>query len=131
MIECHKCGEKFKNKQGLKGHQQFKHSNFIKIRSKRKRAEWIDIGSKVIRRDDLSIDLDSAVKLKKLAIQWGWNIEEVIDNLISLVPLENQTAKFKYTDCIYCERYFWAPSEDEVGEGGFYCSFCGKSMIWK
>ena len=130
MIECHKCGEKFKNKQGLKGHQQFKHSNFIKIRSKRKRAEWIDIGGKLIRRDDLSIDLDSAVKLKKLAIQWGWSIEEVIDNLISLLPLENRTRDFVYVKCIYCSGYFWMPNR-EVLEGSAYCAWCGQGQVWK
>jgi hypothetical protein len=36
MFECVKCGEKFKTKQGLKGHVQFKHSDFVKIKMKKK-----------------------------------------------------------------------------------------------
>ncbi len=126
MIECTKCGEKFKTKQGLKGHTQFKHSDFVKVRARKKKVERILIGDKVVKINELAIDLDSAVRLKKLAIELKMSIEKVIDHLISL---EEQTKDFEYTDCIKCGEYFWMPKEGAF-TGSVYCVWCAKGQVW-
>ena len=120
MLECHKCGDKFKTRQGLRGHEQFKHSNFVKVKMKKRKADRILIGDKVVRIDELVIDLDSAVKLKKLAMESECNIEEIIDQLEG----------FSYTECGNCGISRWAPDEGIKGENTFYCSYCGRRRSW-
>lgn len=127
MFECIKCGDKFKTRQGLRGHEQFKHSNFVKVRMKNRKADRILIDDKVVRIDELAIDLDSAVKLKKHAMEREETSEEVIDHLIKV---DKQTDDFTYTRCIHCGLHFWMPSREALDDGTAYCVWCEGSQVW-
>jgi len=133
--ECPKCGQKTKTKQGLHGHIQFKHSDFIKIRMPKNKVERIKIGDKVVKTTELAIDLDVAVKLKEKALEWEMSIEEVVDDLISteknFVELEDMTTDQVYTPCIECKLEFWAYSKHVLGNAPFYCTHCSKAQVWK
>jgi len=133
MIECPKCGIKVKTSQALRGHMQFKHSDFVPLKIKKKKSERILIGNKVIAINDLRLDIDSAAKLKEFALEMKLSVEESVDVLLRnremFLELSRKTRDFEYIECVNCNEYSWMPKEEVLDDLTTYCVWCGRGQV--